>query len=243
MDLFSSKVMKYSPRLQKDVGIKGFQADGVFGNLGEETKGFTQLHQVGGNGLGWAQWDDRRPHFELYARTKNLSVEDDEANYGFLVQELLTTELHALEALKATRTRDDATRVFMQSFERPGVPALDVRIRWAERAEKARLQQEATMVDAPGTAVVPTTTVDSSTANVLADWIIQHEVPVETALRGVAVAKGVPGFAVDLAFQLVNPLINQLLQNTHPEDIAKILLPHLLGGVQSLVNHLQQKAA
>jgi hypothetical protein len=125
MDLFASKVAKYSPRLQKDVVIKGFQADGVFGNLGEESNGFSQLHQVGGNGLGWAQWDDRRQNFEKWASDHGLTVEDDEANYGFLVHELKTTENHALAALQATRTRDDATRsVHGTSLNVQGCPLL-----------------------------------------------------------------------------------------------------------------------
>jgi hypothetical protein len=139
---FVAVVKTYSPRLQRDLGIAGFQADGVFGNLGEESCGMTELHQKHGNGLGWAQWDDRRKAFEKWCADRGVTPLDDEANYTYLVHELLTTENRALLALRGTRTRDQATAVFMTKFERPGKPALDVRMNWAKRAEAARLEAE-----------------------------------------------------------------------------------------------------
>jgi putative chitinase len=107
-------------------------------------------------------------------------------------------------------------------------------------AIQAAQQGEGKMTDTSGVVTQPTPAASSS-ENVLADWIIKNEVPAETALRAIAVAKGVPGFAIDMVFQLVNPIINQAIQNLHPEDIAKLILPHLLGGIQSLVSHVADK--
>lgn len=213
-DVFAAKVMKFSPRMQADVGIKGFQADGVFGNLGEETAGFSELQEehpvVAGSrgGFGWPQWTgSRRVAYEQWCTVNKLDPSDDEANYGFLKHELLTTFLHCLQALRATRTRDDAVRVFEQLYEIAGVAAINVRILWAKRAEAARLQAEGSkpMSDTSGVTTA-TAGVGDAVAPVdkIAAFIKQEELQAEDVLKAFLVAKGVPAFAIDFVFSEVN---------------------------------------
>jgi hypothetical protein len=160
-DLFATKVTTYTARLQRDLTIKGFQADGIFGNIGHECNGFKSLQEqspiAGRGGYGWMQWTGpRRVKFENWCRDNNRSVNDDEANYLYLIHESTNDERAALEALRLTHTRDDAVRVWMEKNERPGVPALDSRISWAKRAEAARLQAEGTSnMDQQQSAIVP----------------------------------------------------------------------------------------
>lgn len=139
MSLFTDKVKKYLPRLQQDLGITRVQACGIFGNMGEETAGFTALQEqkplAGRGGYGWMQWTGaRRKSFEAWCKANNKALGEDETNYLYLVHETKTNESASLLALRKTTTIETATEAFMKKNLRPGVPHLDVRIRWANRA-------------------------------------------------------------------------------------------------------------
>jgi hypothetical protein len=236
-DKFNTVVATFGPRFQRDLGLKGFQVDGIFGNLGHESRGMTALHEEGQaankGGIGWNQaTGPRRRQFEAFAATLGLPVQDDEANYRFIVHELETTESASLAALKATRSRDQATSVFMQKNERPGVPALESRIKWAKLAEAARLNQEKANVSlfnnpapvappvapaAPLGAPVAAVAGPVAVAEALAPAALEAHNPDQLLaaiealyvklldfLATTAVSKGVPAPAVSVARMLIN---------------------------------------
>lgn len=242
MATFEQKVALFSARLQRDVGIKGFQADAVFGNAGLESGGMTQMQEInptaGRGGLGWFQdTGPRRVAFEKWCTGKSLNPGDDEANYGFLVHELTTTENVALEALKLTRSRDDAVRVFMERFERPGVPALDKRISWAKRAELARLQTERKiMSDIMNTtaAVAPAAPAVPATTDGIADAVSRIEKKLEEFAEQQAIAHGVPSAIVSMVEMLIEKIdIPHLVAHAISQiDITKVV-ENLIAGLVS----------
>jgi hypothetical protein len=217
--LFDSKVAAYTARLQKDVGIKGFQADGIWGNIGHECNGFHSFQEQdptsGRGGYGWMQWTGpRRVAFENYCRDKNLDPDSDEANYDFLVRELLTSEKDSLDRLKRANTRDTATYAFMHWNERPGIEALESRFAWAKRAETVRLREEAKllsevakippaegkpkMTDTTSVQPAPPLPQVKPDAESIADAIARIEARLEDLAMSQLQSHGVPAVAVQL---------------------------------------------
>lgn len=130
--------------LIKDLGLTVEQAAGVLGNIGVECNGFRTMQEIrptvpgSRGGYGICQWTGpRRRAFEAYVSARNLNRDSYEANYGFLVHELKTTERNALSFLKKATDVNQATKTFMEKFERPGVPHLDGRFAYAARALRA----------------------------------------------------------------------------------------------------------
>lgn len=112
--------------LQRDFGLTAEQAAGVVGNLAHESENFKTMQErgqkKGKGGYGWAQWTgSRRKSFENFAESKGLSKDSYAANYGFLKEELQTTERRALKAVKNAKTVKQASRAFEDKFERAGV--------------------------------------------------------------------------------------------------------------------------
>ncbi len=142
MSVFEPLAVQYMAKLIADFGLTDFQAAGVVGNGGTESGGFTQIQEIGPTsgrgGLGHFQWTGpRRRDFEAWlARNadKNWQPDTFDANYSMLYRELVGPESHAIPALKAARTLEQATEAFMNKFERPGVPHLENRISWARKA-------------------------------------------------------------------------------------------------------------
>lgn len=225
MTKFELAVVTYGPRFQKTLGLQGFQVDGIFGNLGHESAGLTIYHEVGlpedKGGVGWEQaTGSRRRQFEAWSAAHKLDPKSDEANVSFIINELKTTEAAALDALRRTKTRDEATKVFMEKDERPGVQALSSRIQWAAVAEKARVAAESKSM----TEVVPV-----PAAPVVAAPAADPNAALLSALEGLwtkfvdfvaaqAIAKGVPAAAVNVVKMLLGTV-----------DIPKYLLQFLLG--------------
>jgi murein DD-endopeptidase MepM/ murein hydrolase activator NlpD len=149
---FDEKAPAVMKKLQEDFGLTREQAAGVVGNLGHESGGFGTLQEIspnsisGAGGFGWAQWTDvisrktgrtvstRRTDFFNFAERNGLDPRSDEANYGFLKQELQTTHRYALNNLKRTSTVDEAMRVFERDYEGAGVKHYDSRLKYANRA-------------------------------------------------------------------------------------------------------------
>jgi hypothetical protein len=142
MALFEQLAVKYITDLISDFGLEDFQAAGIVGNGGTESGGFTQMQEIsptaGRGGLGHFQWTGpRRRDFEAWlARNEDKGWRPDtyEANYSMLFRELVGPESHAIPAVKAAATLEQATEAFMLKFERPGEPHLDNRISWAKKA-------------------------------------------------------------------------------------------------------------
>jgi hypothetical protein len=137
--VFEQKAPDIARKLMADVGLTVAQACGILGNLGHESAGFTAMQEMrpvaGMGGYGWAQWTGpRRRAFEQWCKTNRLNINSDEANYGFLKHELLTTEARSIVELKKTQTIEDATLTFERTFERAGVKAEASRIKYAKRA-------------------------------------------------------------------------------------------------------------
>lgn len=126
--------------LMRELGLTKAQAIGLVGNLAYESGGFTNLQEdapvIPGSrgGYGYAQWTGpRRVAFENYAKANGLDPSSYEANLGFLVHELKGPENSALQAIKGATTADQAAKVAMNEFFRPGKPNLSARLDWADQ--------------------------------------------------------------------------------------------------------------
>lgn len=112
-------------RLMTDLDLTEPQAAGIVGNIGFESGGLTKLHETGQpdgkGGYGWAQWTaDRRVAFLNWCADKGLNWRSDEANYGYLLLELLSDYRYTIDALGNFRTVEEAVFSFGETFERPG---------------------------------------------------------------------------------------------------------------------------
>lgn len=152
IDSFEQRAVAMMPRLMKDLVLHDFQAAGMVGNFGQESRMGELFHQVGGNAIGLAQWDgDRKQQFLDFCASIGKAPEDPESSYSFLIKELLSTENTSLKALKATETLEDATEVFCKKFERPGKPMMEKRLAYAERALEAYKATSSQEPEMPGT--------------------------------------------------------------------------------------------
>lgn len=115
------------------------QAAGIVGNLAHESDNFRAFNEYnGGGGIGYAQWTGPRADaFRAWSAANGLDPTSYDANLGFLVHELQTTENRALRAIRAATTPAASTSAFMTSYERPGVPALGSRLSYANQAAAA----------------------------------------------------------------------------------------------------------
>jgi TP901 family phage tail tape measure protein len=136
---FASKAPGIMSQLQRDFGLTREQAAGIVGNLGHESGGFRHMQELnprgGRGGFGWAQWTGpRRRAFENWAAANGLDPKSDQANYGFLKHELMTSERGALAAVRRQSTVQGATLAFERSYERAGVKNDASRLAYANRA-------------------------------------------------------------------------------------------------------------
>ena len=144
-ETFVAKAPAIMERLIADFGLKDFQAAGLLGNIGEECDGFREMQErkplIPGSkgGFGWAQWTGpRRTQFEAFCSAAGLSPFADAANYGFLKEELNTTQTMSLSAIQKATSIAKAVRVFEATFERAkaGLEHFDRRDEWADLALK-----------------------------------------------------------------------------------------------------------
>lgn len=139
----SAEFQSITPKLTKDLqrdfpGLTKEDAAAIIGNLGEESGGFTKMQEAGGRGpgRGWAQWTspDRKAKFLANVQKHGGDLANYDANYETLRDELKGQYAGALKEMMAAQGLENKTRVFMRKFENPGVPAFDVRMRYAQRA-------------------------------------------------------------------------------------------------------------
>ena len=98
-------------------GLTRIQAKGIYGNLMQESGGNIQaISSDGHDSYGLAQWTGPRKQklFEMYGPNPTIEQQLD-----FLWWELNNTHKDALIALKQAKTVYDATKIFMDKFERP----------------------------------------------------------------------------------------------------------------------------
>jgi hypothetical protein len=109
------------------------QAQGIAGNLHYESGGFnTSAVGDGGKAYGLAQWHPDRQ--SLFQRVFGFSIKGSslENQLAFVDYELRNNEKTAGNKLSETTTVADATRVFMQYYERPAnMSSLSSRVRAA----------------------------------------------------------------------------------------------------------------
>jgi hypothetical protein len=146
--LFRKKAPPIMRKLMRDFPWSELDAAAVLGNIGGETGGFVHMQEIkplvagSAGGFGFCQWTGpRRRAFMAWAASKGLKPESDEANYGFLVHELRTSESRTVDAVRRAGAGLEekaalAAKVvaFERTFERAGIPHHASRIRWAERA-------------------------------------------------------------------------------------------------------------
>ena len=98
-------------------GLTKNQAKGIYGNIMQESGGkHNIISRDGHNSYGLAQWTGTRKA-RLFSKYGTNPTVNQQLEY--LWDELNGTEKGALNALRNTSTVADATKVFMQKFERP----------------------------------------------------------------------------------------------------------------------------
>lgn len=98
-------------------GLTKNQAKGIYGNIMQESGGKHNIvSRDGHNSYGLAQWTGTRKA-RLFSKYGTNPTVNQQLEY--LWDELNSTERGALDALRNTSTVADATKVFMQKFERP----------------------------------------------------------------------------------------------------------------------------
>ncbi len=137
--LFKQKAPKIMRQLMEEFDLTDVQAAGILGNIGHECTGFHELHERGQpenkGGYGWAQWTGpRRVAFFAWCKKHDLEWQTDDANYGFLKNELESSERRAISAVSKTSNLEEAVKTFERKFERAGVPHYESRNRWARIA-------------------------------------------------------------------------------------------------------------
>jgi hypothetical protein len=119
---FENQSKRLIADLVRDLSLTPEQAAGIVGNLAAESGllAVQERHPIAGRGgWGYAQWTGpRRNAFEAWARAKGYALDSYEANYGFLLRELLTTQARSLRHLRLTRTAKAAAETFGYWFER-----------------------------------------------------------------------------------------------------------------------------
>lgn len=142
MSKFTDKAPKIMKDLMREFLCSKEDAAAVVGNLGHESMGFTKLQEMkpivpgSRGGYGWAQWTGpRRKAFEAWCKKQGLEQWSDEANYGFLVHELRTTE-KAMPAVMAAKGLLAKVKAFELGFERahPNYKHYESRLTYAEKA-------------------------------------------------------------------------------------------------------------
>lgn len=141
-----TKFDEYAPRIMARLAQDFHFTDpddtaAIVGNLAHECNGFETLQEIkptvkgSRGGYGWAQWTGpRRLQYEAWCARKGWKGDEFEANYSFLFRELTGPEAGALGMLNAAHGLAAKTEAFMNGYLRPGIPHLEGRIRWAQKA-------------------------------------------------------------------------------------------------------------
>lgn len=86
----------------------------------------------GGNAFGLWQWNGPRRHaFLAFAQGQGKQPTDIDTQIAFLEHELRTSESAAWSKIQGASTARDAAILISQHFERPGIPHLNNRVRYA----------------------------------------------------------------------------------------------------------------
>jgi len=92
--------------------------------------------------MGSAKKPGRRRVFEKLLKEMNRNPDRYDANYEMPRRELKGPEKATIPKLRKAKNIDDATKIFMVSFERPGIPNYEGRVTWSNRALQAYQAEE-----------------------------------------------------------------------------------------------------
>ena len=145
---FIRKAPKVMDLLIRDFNLAAMHVAAIVGNGGHESRGFTKLQEIAptvkgsAGGYGWFQWTGpRRRSYMAWCKSEGLSPASDEANYGFLKDELEGDYKPSLRALRKETELDKAVIAFEKTYERAGVKHYPSRIKYAEAALAAWKKQ------------------------------------------------------------------------------------------------------
>lgn len=131
-------------RLMADFTLSVEDAAAVFGNAGHESIGYTTFQEInpivpGSRGGAYMMmWTaSRRREYEAYCDRNGYDPADMDVNYKWLFVELKGSEKRVLPLLKAAAGLEAKTKVFSDTFLRPGIPHMNSRYVWARRAMEA----------------------------------------------------------------------------------------------------------
>lgn len=140
-EFFNEWAPKFMGLLIEDFDLSVEDSAAVIGNAGHESAGFKSLQEIkplvpgSKGGYGIMQWTGpRRRDFESYCKRNSLVPSDMMTNYKFLFVELKGPEGRVISKLKAAKGLNAKTKVFSDTFLRPGIPHMDSRYVWAQRA-------------------------------------------------------------------------------------------------------------
>ena len=158
----TSLFKRLAPRMMRDLmrdlsPLAEFQAAAVVGNGGGESGGFMLIQElkptVPGSKGGSASFNGRHGHHRKPGRRRVFEMgrkpDSYDANYEMLRRELKGPEKGTMPKLRATKTIDEATKSFMVTFERPGIPHFEGRVKWSKMALAAYEAEEKKIAKEP----------------------------------------------------------------------------------------------
>jgi hypothetical protein len=146
-------------------GLSAAQAAGIVGNLQQESG----LDPSAPGGY-LAQWlGARLTGLERFASSRRTPVTSPQVQAEYIWQELNTTESPALAALRRTTTPAAAAAAFSSLYERPGIPMLANRERYAQDAYNAYAGNSVNASTSTQSAATPSTS--SSSGGGLGEWL------------------------------------------------------------------------
>lgn len=140
LDRYKQKAVWLIDQLETHFQFKAFQGAGVCGNAYQESMLTATLENDGivtspTRGIGWFQWTGpRHTAFLAWCSGAKLDWTSDEAEFGYLRHELLTSYATLPARMRATSTLTQATEVFEEYYERAGIVAMNHRITGAQIA-------------------------------------------------------------------------------------------------------------
>lgn len=116
-------------------GVPAHVALGIMSRMRAESNLNPGINEIApvvrGSRGGWGlnQWTGlRRKQFEAFASAQDKPMDDLDAELDFTVWELHNTEKAAGDAVLAAKTPEEAARLYMEKYLRPGIPHRDMSV-------------------------------------------------------------------------------------------------------------------
>ena len=101
-------------------GLPQHMAAGIVGNLVQESNLNTTIKGDGGKAFGIAQWHpDRQKGLKELAKRNGTDISDFNTQLEYVWQELNSSHKNALDGLLKSQNAEQATKIFMDHFEKP----------------------------------------------------------------------------------------------------------------------------